>query len=290
MTDLFKAFIILLTGVVLFFSGCVKLALRLSPSLIPSFTEAIFEECDPGLSKDAIPANLKILEGLLKNDPGNKRILTALSMGYAGYSMLFIDEYDPERASALFLRARNYGIQALGDKGRVLINPGVSKLDLQDILGSLGDQDFVGLLWATVSQNAWISINLDKPKAIALLNNTEACLKRILQMNPNYLYGLPYILMGSALSARPPMLGGNPQTAKGYFEKAMEISRGKSFLVQYLFAYYYAVRVQDKNLFLKLIDDIAIGEPHDLKDICLINSVIQQKAARLKKKVNELFI
>ena len=80
MKTLSKTWIILLTGLVLSFSGCVRLALYLSPSLVPSFTEAIFEECDPVLAEDAIPANLKILEGLLRNAPGNKKISTALSM------------------------------------------------------------------------------------------------------------------------------------------------------------------------------------------------------------------
>ena len=67
-----------------FFSGCMQLALRASPSLFPNFAATIFEECDPELAKTSIPPNLKLMEGLLKNDPENKKILTTLSMGFAG--------------------------------------------------------------------------------------------------------------------------------------------------------------------------------------------------------------
>ncbi|MBW1802246.1 MAG: hypothetical protein JRJ85_16135, partial [Deltaproteobacteria bacterium] len=103
--------------------GCLPFALKLNPSLLPNFTYAIFEECDPELAKIAIPSNLKLLEGLLKSDPKNKQILSTLSMGFSGYGLLFIEDEDPERASRLYLRARDYGIRALGQKGTTLKKP-----------------------------------------------------------------------------------------------------------------------------------------------------------------------
>ena len=103
----------------LFLSGCLKIMLRSSPSLYQNFSEAIFEECDPELAKESIPANLKIMEGLLKSDPDNKDILRLLCMGYSGYALLFVEENDPNRASDLYLRAREYGRRALGHKGLI---------------------------------------------------------------------------------------------------------------------------------------------------------------------------
>jgi len=49
------------------------------------------------------------MEGLLKNDPENKKILTTLAMGFAGYSLLFIEPEDPERAASFYLRHWNTG-------------------------------------------------------------------------------------------------------------------------------------------------------------------------------------
>jgi len=267
----------------------MQFALRLSPSLFPNFTSSIFEECDPELARSAIPANLKLLEGLLKNDPENRQILTTLSMGFGGYSMLFVEADDPERASSLYLRARDYGIKALGGKGSRLKNAQNRKEGLQSILKAMDEEDLEALFWTTVSWNAWINLNLDKPAALAQLRVSQACLERVMEIDANYFHGLPYILMGVSLSARPPMLGGNVKQAREDFENALQLSHGKFFLAQYYFAKYYAVRVQDKKLFLELIGEIIHENPRELEDVCLINTVIQQKAKHLREMGDEFF-
>jgi len=275
---------------VFLFNSCMRIALRASPSLFPNFTTSIFEECDIELARNAIPANLKLLEGLLKNDPENKQILTTLSMGFAGYSMLFVEGDDPERASGLYLRARDYGIKALGEKGVSLKNAQHRKEDLQKALQTLGKEELQPLFWITVSWNAWINLNLYKPGALAQLNASQAFLDRVMEIDASYFRGLPHVLMGVSLSARPPMLGGNVEQAKEHFDKALDLSHGKFFLAQYYFARYYAVRIQDKALFLKLTGDIEKMDPSELRDVCLINSVTQQKAKQLRERVDELFL
>jgi tetratricopeptide (TPR) repeat protein len=271
-------------------TGCMRVALSMSPSLFPNFTTSIFEECDVELAKNAIPANLKLLEGLLKNDPENKQILTSLAMGFGGYSMLFVEADEPERASRLYLRARDYGIKALGDKGVRLKNAKNRKEDLQRVLQTVGKKDLEPLFWITVSWNAWINLNLDKPAALAQLSVSQALLQRVMEIDPSYFQGLPHILMGVSLSARPPMLGGNVKQAKEHFDKALQVSHGKFFLAQYYFARYYAVRVQDKELFLRLAGEIEMMDPRELSHVCLINAVMQHKAERLREMADEFFL
>ena len=272
-----------------FFSACTQVVIRTAaPSLIPNFTASIFEECDAELARNAIPSSLKLMEGLLRNDPQNKEILLSLSMGFAGYSLLFVEPEDPERASQLYLRARAYGLEALGEKGERLL--GVSREKLQAALKTISKDDYQALFWATLSWNAWISVNLDQPKALSEMAAAEACLKRLLEMNPNYLHGLPNVLMGVSLSARPPLLGGNPGQALSHFEAAMQSGEGKFFLTQVFFARYYAVRVQDKALFDKLLEGVTHGDPGALKDVCLINQVMQERARALMKQRDDLFL
>jgi tetratricopeptide (TPR) repeat protein len=284
-----KLAIVLISLSVLLLSGCMSLALKMSPSLFPNFVASVFEECDPELAKVSIPANLKLMEGLLKTAPKNRDALTTLSMGYSGYSLLFVERDDPVRASALYLRARDYGIRALGDKGAVLKNPRLKGKMLQTALQNMSKQDLKPLFWTTMSWYNWINLNLDKPAAIAQLTLSQACLERVLEIDANYLYGSPYIFMGISLAAKPPMLGGNIQEAKDYFEKALKLSNRKFFLTQYYYARFYAVRVQDKELFLKLIQEIIDGDPQELKDVCLINRVMQGQAVELKEMVEDLF-
>ena len=270
-------------------AGCVRIALEVSPSLIPSFAQTLFEECDPDLAGKAIPANLKLLEGLLKSDPENKQILTALSMGFSGYSMLFVETANPESASELYLRARKYGIRALGESGRLPDDPATQVDHIRTALRGIDEKDFDALFWTTLSWIAWINLNLDKPVALAQLSLSQACLERIIELDGSFFHGLPHVLEGIIYAARPQVLGGNAEKGKSCFEEALKVSGRKFFLAQYYFARYYAVRIQNKKLFLELIEEIVRGNARDLEGVCLMNRVTQDKAADLKNRIDELF-
>lgn len=272
-----------------FLTGCVKLALQFSPSFIPNLTQAFFEECDLDLAKQSFPADLKLMEGLLKNDPNNEQLLSALCMGFTGYAILFVEEENPERASQLYIRARNYGFRALGRKAPLLEGSGPGKEIFRKGLMNIGKRDLEALFWTTMSWNAWINLNLDKPAALAQFSIAEACLERVMEIKPDYFYGSPYILMGSALAARPRFLGGDVARAKICFEKAMHLSDRKFFLAHYYFARHYSVRAQDKELFLKLIEEVENSAPDELKEVCLINAVMKQKVKRLIEMSENLF-
>jgi tetratricopeptide (TPR) repeat protein len=271
-------------------SACIPFALRLSPSVFENMATSLFEECDPQIAENAIPSNLKLLEGLLKNDPANREILSTLCMGYAGYALLFVEPGDSERASRIYLRALDYGCEALGPAGKKIRNPKADRALTQEGLSRLGKKEFKALFWAALSWNAWINLNLDQPEALAQLAAAQACLEKVMELNGRYFYGLPHILAGVGLSARPPLLGGNPEKARAHFQEALKWGERKFFLAQYYFARYYAVRVQDKELFFKLLREILDGNPQELKEACLINTIIQRAAAKLIQETDELFL
>jgi len=262
-------------------TGCVKMALKFNPSFIPRLSETFFEECDPDLARQSLPASLKLMEGLLKNDPENKQILTTLCTAFSGYAMLFVEEEDPDAASALYLRARDYGLKALGRQA--------SALREAKEISSIGQSDLDALFWTTLAWNAWIRLNLDKPAALGQLNTAQACLNRVLELKPDYFHGAPYILKGTVLAAMPGPLGGDEKKARQYFELAVQSSGGKFFLAHYYFARYYAVRIQDQPLFLKLIADVQNNAADEMKQVCLINAVMKQKTKRLEKMTKDLF-
>ena len=267
---------------ILLMTGCTRLALNATSSLIPNLTRAFFEECDLELAEQSLPAELKLMEGLLKNAPKNKEILTALCMGFTGYAMLFVEEENPERASRLYLRARRYGLKAMG-----MENPNHQAILAR--LGTIDKERIEPLFWVTMSWNGWINLNLDKPAALGELSTAQECLNRVIEIDPGYFYGSPYIINGSMLAAKPKILGGNAAKAKEFFTKAISESKGRFFLAQYYYAKYYAVRVQDKELFLGLIKEVEQAPLDQLKEACLINSAIKEKMKGLKEIADELF-
>ena len=267
----------------IFFSACMKMALTTMPDFVPNMTRTFFEECDLTLAEQSLPSELKLLEGLLKSAPEDRQLLTALCMGFTGYAMLFVEEKDAQRASDFYVRARAYGMKALGMKDS-------APETISDRLPSMNSEDLEPLFWVTMAWNLWINLNLDKPTAMGQMHASQECLNKVLAMDPDYFHGSPRILMGSILAARPPMLGGNPEKAKEYFTKAISQSQGRFFLAQYNYAKYYAVRVQDKELFLSLIEEVEKTPADDMKEICLINSAMKKKMQALKEEMDELFL
>lgn len=269
-------------------NGCMKIAIRMSsPALFTNITQSLFEECDTKIAQSSIPANLKILEGLLKSDPENRDILRLLSMGFCGYSLLFVETVDPPRASELYMRAFEFGLRALGHRKKI---NDMDRIVLDNLLKNLKNSDIESFLWTTVSWNSWVRLNLDKPVAVAQFGLAFSCIEKLLEMEPDYLYGTPYILMGAGLSARSPMLGGDYQKAKENFEKAMIFSNRSFFLAHYYYARYYCVGVQDREMFEKLLNEVISGDPGRLEDVCLINAVIQERAKELLESIDDFFI
>ncbi len=277
-------------GLCLCLTGCVKMALRLTPSFIPRLSQTFFEECDADLAGASLPASLKLMEGLLKNDPENRRILTALCTGFSGYALLFVEDENPETASSLYLRARDYGLKALGWQVPSRGMGNLASNVIRKRLESVGSGGLEALFWTTMAWNAWINLNLDQPAALGQLSAAQACLERVLEIKPDFFYGAPYILMGTILSAMPGPLGGDAAKARQFFEKSLEMSKGKFFLAQYYFARYYAVRAQNKRLFLKLIEQVRKTAPDELREVCLINAVMKRKIDHLQEMTDDLFL
>ncbi|MDZ7697033.1 MAG: TRAP transporter TatT component family protein [Deltaproteobacteria bacterium] len=132
-------------------------------------------------------------------------------------------------------------------------------------------------------------MNLDNPAALGELSMAQKCLKRVMEMDPEFFYGSPYIVYGSMLAARPKILGGDADRAKVFFEKAMALTQGKFFLAPYYYAKTYAVRVQNKALFLQLIEAVETTPPDDIKAACLMNRVMKERMKTLKAEAEDLF-
>ncbi|CUS87401.1 TRAP transporter TatT component family protein [Candidatus Kryptobacter tengchongensis] len=57
----------------------------------------------------------------------------------------------------------------------------------------------------------------------------------------------------------------------------------------FFYARYYAVQIQDKELFEKLLNHVIESPPHLLKDAELLNIIAKKKAEKFKGMIDELF-
>ncbi|MFH1620426.1 MAG: TRAP transporter TatT component family protein [bacterium] len=265
-------------------SGCSMrtMAVRSTAEIIKGGMPAYLEEKDPDFAEESMPSSLKLMEILLKNDPRNASLLENLAQGYCGYSLMFMEDEFPERASGFYARGEYYGMTALRERrlsGGEKASIAVEKARADDV---------PALFWTAFCKAGRVQLHLDEPEAIAELVRIVPLLERVLALDPGYYNNGAHAVMGAYHASRPRILGGDTEKAKKHFEASLE-GRGNSFQMnRFMYAKKGAVAMQDRDLFENLLKEvIASGSP--VPDQALANEVARRKAKKLLEKADELF-
>ncbi|MDA0692225.1 MAG: TRAP transporter TatT component family protein [Nitrospinae bacterium] len=283
-----SCFILFLT---LIFGGCSgeQMAVRAALPLVEGQYASIQEEADPDLAEKAIPANLKMLEGFLKGDEKNLTLLHALSEGFCGYAFSFVEETQPDRASALYLRGRDYALRALE------VETGIKRIDklglerFKKSLRKMTVKNVPSLFWTGQCWGGWLMLSLDIPNAFADVSKVELLMNLVLELDETYHYAGPHLFLGAFYGSRSKLLGGDPEKARKHFIKSLTLTSSRFLMSRVLYAKTYAVQVQDRNLFEDQLKAV-IKTPSDiLPEQRLANEVAKIKARRLLKLLGELF-
>lgn len=284
-----KRYVLLFLTLVLFGCSTSQLAVQATLPLVESQIQAMQEERDPDLARKAIPASLKMLEGLLKQDPDNVWILENLAEGFCGYAFSFVEDTEPDRASSLYERGKDYALRA------TIIRTGREKwegLSLDDWSHALSQVEVShqpALFWLGQCWGSWLMQNLDSVEAFADIPRIEVLMKKVHKLNPAFHHAGPHWFLGAFYGGRSRMLGGNPDKSLRHFEKALELTENKYLLVRYLFAKTYAVQNQDRKLFKSQLQAVVESPPNLFPEQRLSNAVARKKAAQLLDQIDELF-
>ena len=106
---------ILLLAVLLSACSVGQMVVRGSQTILDSGVDSMNRETDLELARAAMPANLKLIEGMLLEDPQNQELLLFAAQGFYGYSYGFIEIEDKRaRTTALptLLQLRTNGTRA----------------------------------------------------------------------------------------------------------------------------------------------------------------------------------
>lgn len=284
-------FIFSLLLVTTLLSGCSsrRLAVQATLPLISSQIVSMQEERDAGLAEKAIPASLKMLEGLSKEDPKNVWILQKLAEGFCGYAFSFLEDSEPDRASGLYLRGKDYAFRSLKIQSNGKTWNGLSLDEWFNRLAEVTPSQQPALFWAGQCWGSWLSLNLDSVEAFSSLPRIDALMNRALVLDPNFHYAGPHLFLGAYYGGRSRMLGGNPDKARNHFEQALKITDGKYLLVSFLYAKTYAVQNQDRNLFKAQLKKVLEASVDVLPEQRLANQIAKRKATILLGEIDELF-
>jgi tetratricopeptide (TPR) repeat protein len=282
-----------LLGILVFIAllcGCNPKAIMLKSMdpIMDDMNIAVNRNTDVDMLHDAMPAFLVQMDGFLLSAPNDKRLLQTAE-AYFGYANCYVEDTDKQRASMLYLKARGYALRALvGEAGfeKVLDK---DLIEFKDLLQGYGTGDVPALFWTANSWIAWVALNLDKPEAIMDIPKAQAMLERVVELDETFYYGSAHAALGALYAAQPRIMGDTSAKAKQHFDKAFEISGRKLLFVHLYYAKFYAYQIQDRDLFIKTLEEVLAAPSDIFPDRAFANEVAKRKAKILLDNVDMYF-
>lgn len=252
-----------------FISSCSfnRMAVRSSASLLDEASLEMETEKNWEVMRYALPANIKMIEGLLSIDPKNEKLLLAVTkayvaMGFGVSETLNLedklqDKDDSEnRIQAIYhySKALTYGLISLQLKG-IKFEDLTQIQDSQEIRNLLKtkirNEAELNLLFFTAQ--AWGSlINLQRTNIplFAQLNNVKNLMDYVCELKPDINFGACTLFYGAYEVGRPKMLGGDPEKGKKIFNDFIT-QNPQNLLARVMMLEYLVIPQQDKELFDK---------------------------------------
>ena len=278
-----------------FLGGCASTIAKMSVDgmrpIMEDMRSATNRNSDIDLVRTAMPAMLVQMDGFIRVSPENRYLLTSAAEANLGYAFLFVEDTDKPRARQLYIKARDYALRNLSLNKT--FKQALEQDDIQvftEALKTIHKRDIAPLYFAT---NAWLSwINLahaDNTDALKDLPKAEAMMDRVLVLDDTFYHGGIHALMGVNCVSRPEMFGGQPEQAKAHFDEAFEISESRYLLWYFLYAKYYAVQIDDKELFVTTLNKILSAPDDLLPEETFVNGAVKLKARALLGHADDYF-
>ena len=275
----------------LFVTGCSvqKIAIRSMSGILDNSMAALYEESDLILAEQAIASDLKLLEGLIKSDPSNEKMLFLACQGFGAYALGFVEDRDSERAQVFYLRGKDYGLRILQkDKG---FNNALSKSydDFEAALKKFKKDDVPVLFWTANNWASWINMNFSNTDALADLPKVQLIMKRVLELDESYFYGGAHLFFATISAVRPAILGGDIKKSKLHFDQCFKFADEKFLLPYVYYAKYYLVRMFDEELFKATLTKVIQTDDDILIEQKLPNAIAKEKAKMLLEQMEDIF-
>ena len=281
----------LLTAVVWLASGCStgQMVVRGTQSILDSGIVAMNQETDLELARGAMPANLKMLEGMLIEDPGNTELHLYAAEGFYGYTFGFVELQDSHRAQHLYRRCYEHARVALQQSGVTLDPETSTPAEFEAAIGKVGKKAVPAMFWTASCLANWVNLNRNSPAGIAELASAAALMQRVIALDDTFYHGGPHLFFGVYYGGRSPIFGGDFRLSEEHFRRAAEINDDKLLLVYVLQAEYLDRQRLDRDAFHRHLTRV-IEAPDNLSpDIALMNAVAKQQAAQLIKSEDDWF-
>jgi hypothetical protein len=266
-----------------------RAVVRATTDVLARGRPATLDEPDFDLAREAMPSQLKLLETLLSVDPNNQSLRRLAAESFAGEAFLFLEDSSPARAKKMYRRGREQALASLALKPPFA---GLSDMNLdsfQAALAKASPDDVPDLFWAAFNWAGELNLSKDDAAALAEVPRAVALMTRVSELDASFHFNGADVFFGVYYASRPPLLGGDPSKSKAGFERAHKATKGLYLMTHLLNARYYAVAVQDKELFTQLLRKVLDSPSGQLPEARLTDESAKRKAAALLEKIDEFF-
>lgn len=257
---------------------------------------------DPDLVKAASPFSLKLIEGLLSDNPRHRGLLLAAAGGFTQYAFAFVQEDADEtesrdvaesealraRARRLYLRAQRYGM-----RGLEIGHPGFSDALLaqpRKAAQAAVKKDVPLLYWTACAWAAAISLSKDNPALIGQIPAMEALIDRALELDESFDHGAIHDFLITYEMSRQGARGDAAVRARQHFERAMTLSGGTEAAPLVNMAESVSVQKQNVKEFDSLLQQALAINPDAHPETRLVNLIMQRRARWLLSRRSDLFL
>jgi len=273
--------VFLLVSASLSMAACASLMSSAATGLADNLSLAILNQDDPELVRAGAPSYLLLLDSFVEGSPDDPDILAAGATLYATYGAVFAE--DPDRASRLTSRGRRYALSAMCESYEPACGwPDADYEQFVATLHGIGPKKAEYLYTYGFASLAYLRAHSSGGStwdSLAELPQIQALFDHYLNISGDEVNGSVYTYMGILLTLRPPALGGEPERAREFFEKAIAVTDGKDLGAKVEFARGYAKLLYERELHDQLLNDVVAADPY--QDGYTLSNVMAQKDAVL---------
>lgn len=292
----------------------------MTSELIRDGSDELFTEGNYSYLKQAVPANLKLMEGLWYGNQENEVLLVALIKGHAGhtyavletaaYKDILLDEESAAKERVLlgYEKAIFYGIKLLELKG-IPKNRFYHKDFAFKIPGvfdeMMSEADYPGIFYFAQALGSSINLQRDNIAKVAHLEHVKQMLKWVCSKNPHLEHDSCGLFQAVMESNTPRVLGGDIKKAKSLL---IEVKKQfpENLLAHLSYIQFYLIPMLNEDEYKqemkKLKKDLSawyelqLGRESNLnkryakkKIFNLFNAVTQERYKILKEIEKEIF-
>ena len=116
----------------------------------------------------------------------------------------------------------------------------------------------------------------------------ERAMKRVIEIDPSYNHGNAHLFLLTYYASRPPMLGGNLDSAQSHYKQLKDLAGDDFLLADLYYARYYLHQRQEREKYRQVLDGI-LHHPGGRKAYRLYNKVAVNRAKLYLEAIDRLF-